>query len=202
MSISSIKLPTQEYLVVRFSYEEDTGTLRWKEVLPEDWRLSESGRKKFNTRHSGEVAGHIFKGSSNQLSTQVRVDGKSYYVHRIIWKIMTGEEPNTIDHIDGNPLNNKWNNLRDTDNLGNCKNFKKNKNNSSGYTGISWNKASGKWEAYIWHECKKYNLGFHTDIEDAIAIRKEKEVEFGYHENHGTDRDFTNIQFAIDAIQE
>lgn len=44
---------------------------------------------------------------------RVCIEGKSYKAHRLIWFLVTGEDPQMlIDHIDGNPGNNAWSNLR------------------------------------------------------------------------------------------
>ena len=53
----------------------------------------------------------------------------------------------------------------------------KNKNNTSGHTGISWMPKYQKWRAYINFKRKQYNLGVYSDINDAIAARKEAEKQ-------------------------
>ena len=52
------------------------------------------------------------------------------------------------------------------------------KNNTSGKTGVSWNKSRMKWEAYIWHNKKKIFLGGYLSKEEAIAARKEAEIKY------------------------
>ena len=47
--------------------------------------------------------------------------------------------------------------------------------NSSGHTGVWFNKRRGLWEAYIDYQKKRYRLGSHKDINDAIRARKEAE---------------------------
>ncbi len=41
--------------------------------------------------------------------------GKKYRTHRLIWKYMTGEDPDIIDHINGDKFDNRWHNLRNVD---------------------------------------------------------------------------------------
>jgi len=192
MSLTKIqKLPDQKILKLVFDYEEDTGKLYWKFVSEATaTRLGWSSKrsKQHNTRYSGKEAGHEFTNTSGAQSYQVRYDGKSYYVHRIIWQWYHGSECNLIDHIDGNPLNNRIPNMRSVDNKTNTKNCKISVANKSGHTGVSWSKYHNKWEAYIWRDCKKYNLGLFVELEEAVKARKSKEVEFNYHENHGTVR--------------
>lgn len=82
-------LPSLDDLNTRFSYDPDTGTLTWL---------------------NGTPAGYLHKGY-----LCVKVLGIKYYGHRLIWKMMTGEDPDpsrVIDHIDRNGANNRWDNLR------------------------------------------------------------------------------------------
>jgi hypothetical protein len=50
-------------------------------------------------------------------------------------------------------------------------------NNTSGVKGVSWVKHYCKWNAYITFQKKRYNLGYYTNIEDAIHVRKVAEEE-------------------------
>ncbi len=68
----------------------------------------------------------------------VRFKKKLLKVHRIIWILTNGDIPDNqvIDHKDGNPLNNKIENLRVVSKHINCKNRVRNKNNTTGVAGI------------------------------------------------------------------
>lgn len=99
--------------------------------------------------------------------------GKKHLVHRIVYKMETGEEPlRSIDPIDGNPLNNKYDNLRLATSAVNNRNQKMHSHNTSGHTGVSWSKLAGKWQAHVKVENKLYGLGLFDTIEEAIAARK------------------------------
>lgn len=195
MSLSKIqKLPDQEYLKILFLYDPETGSLKWTDHFDMEV-LSTYGWKqrrirRMNSTIAGQEAGHEFKSSSGAMSKQLRLDYKSYYVHRIIWKLVYNTEPELVDHIDGNPLNNALNNLRSVSNMENCRNAKRFSTNTSGCTGVSFNEGTGKYEAYIWDNCKKVNLGYFHDKALAIAARKEAEVAYNYHENHGRFGDY------------
>lgn len=189
MSLKKIqKLPPQGYLNQLFDYNPETGKVIRKYLqhsVMAEFQWSERRVKTWNTRYSGKRAGHIFESTGGGVLTQVRVDGKSYYLSRIIWKMVTGEDPNLVDHEDGDPQNNCWYNLRDTDNQGNCKNFKRFSTNTSGTTGVSWCKITGKWFAYIWDGYTRIDLGRYVDFQEAVKRRKDAGKDLDFHENHG-----------------
>jgi len=69
---------------------------------------------------------------------------KTYLIHRIIW-VMKNKKvsiKNDIDHIDGNGLNNKIDNLRECSKSINMKNKNMNKNNKTGHIGVSFTKTN------------------------------------------------------------
>jgi hypothetical protein len=91
-------------------------------------------------------------------------------VHQIIWKIVTGADPDElIDHVDGNGLNNKWSNLRQASWSQNMCNRRLNKNNRSGYKGVSWHRQTSSWRAEIDLNKKCHFLGLFKTAEDAGA---------------------------------
>jgi hypothetical protein len=98
--------------------------------------------------------------------------------HRVAWKIMTGEDPIEIDHIDGNRSNNKWSNLRNGTRSDNLRNIALKRTNKSGYHGVRFSKRQQKWVAYI-------TIGSFDKKEDAVEARKKYEVLLGFHANHG-----------------
>lgn len=61
----------------------------------------------------------------------------------------------------------------------------RNANNTSGVTGVIWNSHFGKWKAQIGVNGVMVNLGTFTDKEEAITARKDAEVKYCFHENHG-----------------
>ena len=112
--------------------------------------------------------------------------GHFLYVHRIIWVIVTGEQPKTIDHIDGNGLNNAVSNLRSVSQSENQKNLRISINNKSGIPGVFWHRKISKWWSYIEKDDKRISLGYFTDFFEACCARKSKEKELGFHKLHGT----------------
>lgn len=89
-------LPPQEILLHHFTYAPDTGLLSWKTPLAR------------RTKACDPILGVDSNGHR-----QCQLFGIKYMQHRIIWKMMTGEDPeDTVDHEDGVPDNNIWTNLR------------------------------------------------------------------------------------------
>lgn len=89
------------------------------------------------------------------------VGGNRYYAHRLAFAFMTGSWPSgQIDHIDGNPSNNKWNNLRDgTVSMNQHNKRAPYKNNASGYLGVFPVKKTSKYRACINFSGGKKHLG-------------------------------------------
>lgn len=60
-------------------------------------------------------------------------------------------------------------------NVNRIKNKKKQSNNTSGVTGVSFHKTKGQWYARISFRGKSYSLGYYDDINDAIKARQDAE---------------------------
>jgi len=123
----------------------------------------ESGTGKFTWRvnrckvHAGDVAGSLNKSLG---CVMISVDGRLYYASRLAWLYQIGEWPaHQIDHRDGNPNNNRWNNLRLATHAQNQWNRGKNHNNTTGFKGVTWQKQRGKFAAHITVDGKHHYLG-------------------------------------------
>lgn len=119
---------------------------------------------------------------------QVSFNSKPHLVHRIIYAMMTNSdipEGFDIDHVDGDRLNNKWNNLRLVTRSENLKNMGVKSTNTSGHHGVSKRRDTGKYHAYINSDGKRTHLGNFTELDDAVAARKAAEKVHGFHKNHG-----------------
>jgi len=94
------------------------------------------------------------------------------YMHRLLNN--TSIEMET-DHINRNKLDNRRKNLRTSTKMLNGRNREENKNNTSGYKGISWKNRDKRWQAYIKVNYKLINLGHFKNLMDAIEARKKGE---------------------------
>lgn len=93
-----------------------------------------------------------------------RVKKEHILMHRFIVKTPTNLE---TDHINGNKLDNRRSNLRTATHAENNMYKKKQKNNTSGYKGVSWHKTLKYWTGYIRHNQKRILLGYFKTKEDA-----------------------------------
>ena len=96
------------------------------------------------------------------------VGGKSYRVHRLIFLYHHGYMPTQVDHIDGNRMNNRIENLREATSSQNNQNRKA--TSSSGIKGVIWHKQSRKWVASICVNRKSVHLGSFLSIEEAALV--------------------------------
>lgn len=115
--------------------------------------------------------------------------GKRMFVHRIIWVLKTGKQLSSnieIDHINNNPLDNRFENLRLATRSENQQNKLISKNNSSGVKGVSWDKLRKKWQAHSNLNGRKIGLGRFSNIADAEkAVMNFRTKNHGEFCNHG-----------------
>ena len=159
---------TQKELKKDLHYDESTGVFTWI--------TKKSGIKR-------KIAGYV---DAQSGYAKITINGKEYRLHRLAWLYVTGKHPkDTIDHINHNKLDNRFSNLRDITQQENCKNQSKPKNNTSGVVGVNWHKQANMWQARISIKEKRISLGFFVKFLDAVNARKNAEVLYNYHENHG-----------------
>jgi hypothetical protein len=103
--------------------------------------------------------------------TDTRVNGKrkTLYLHDLL--IATEKNGLQVDHIDGNTLNNKRDNLR-------LITQQQNLNNRVRTKGYSFDKLHKKWEAYIHIKNKKKSIGYFNTMEEAIIARQEAKEKY------------------------
>ena len=135
---------------------------------------------------AGEIAGYVHSSWDNLSYREIRVDGGQYKAHRLVWVYVYGDEPeNEIDHIDGDGLNNKINNLRDVPHRHNGRNRRLNHNSKTGVPGVSWNLRDKRYYAKAMTQNKQDYLYSGKDLFEAICSRKSWEHKNEFHFNHG-----------------
>lgn len=183
------EMPDRAALLKLLTYDADTGKLFWKErpvhVFHSGNTSKEHNAKTWNNRHAGREVAPCRSPKGSRGYAQMTIMGAKYRVHRIIWKLVTGEEPIEVDHIDGNRTNNRWANLRSISRSENAKNRAMVKRNTSGASGVFWSKQTNRWQAWLSVDGKRKHLGLFKDRGAAILARKSAERKSGYHPNHG-----------------
>lgn len=189
----------KETLSQVFYYDPTSPTgLRWKV-----WNRAYGPSK----RDVGDIAGNLYYYTSetrkgDKHMGRVTYDGNKYPIHRIIWVLEVGEIPDDfiIDHKDGDPFNNKLENLRCIHSFDNPRNAKRRKDNKTGITGVritTYSDGKSHVRASFYKDgkekLKSWSLSIYT-LEDAIKFAVEwrnlklKELEQAgifYSERHG-----------------
>jgi hypothetical protein len=155
MMLMNTSIPSPTELHDLFTYNPETGTLTWKKTLSK-------------RRSAGMVAGCSSSSEKGRIS--VGINGKIIRAHRIIWAMQTGEWPtNQIDHVNENPSDNRWSNLREASKSQNMRNITRIRSNTSGHKGVGLFKRTGKWRAYIKINRKNIHLGYFNDKDSALC---------------------------------
>jgi len=143
------------------------------------WKVSRRGRAR-----KGSVAGSKvsnFKQPS-RFDWLVGVDRKIYLASRVLYLMANGVDPGelTVDHEDQNSLNNNIWNLRIADHVLQKHNQKQRSTNTSGATGVYWNKRAKKWLAQLRYDGRRRSLGYFTCKIEAAHVWNEKVIELGF----------------------
>ncbi len=152
-------------------YDPITGIITYKVTLS-------------RSKQKGDVAGRL------NAEGYIRIDihSRSFLAHRLAIFLTTGLFPAddmVVDHINHSRSDNRFANLREVTQSINIRNSSIKATNSSGAIGISWNSANRNWRARIKVDYKTIELGSFIEFSDAVNARKNAEVLYGFHENHG-----------------
>ena len=158
------KLLTQEQVKNEVSYDPLTGLFT---------RLKGKG--------AGKQAGSINK---YRHYAYIRILGNRYMAHHIAWLYVYGVLPDgDIDHINRQKSDNRISNLRLVTKSDNQHNLPKKKSNTSGITGVYFNKHS--WVAQITYKGKVIYLGSFATKQEAADRRKKAEEVLEFDSEHG-----------------
>lgn len=163
-------LPDREYVRECLDYDQDTGKFRWR-VRPVGHFPKRPMRDcvAWNANYAGKIAGS--RHSKNTI--RIVIDRHIFYAHRLAWLIAHGfPVPAIIDHIDGDPANNRIGNLRAAKNGDNTANARIPKNNRLGVKGVRLHK-HGTFEARVGGGGRSHYLGHFTTLEEAVKARRD-----------------------------
>lgn len=147
---------SQDELKRLLNYDPQTGDFIWK--------VARAGRAKAGTK-AGKTDTHGHR--------QIMVQSKFYAAHRLAFLYMNGEFPSgglVVDHINGTPADNRWDNLRLVTQKQNCENIATTGRKShSRLLGAHFVKSSNKWQSKIMSGGKQLYLGRFDAAEQAHA---------------------------------
>lgn len=149
-----------------FEYHDD-GRLTWKV----DRRIKVKGKDAGSKRPDGYVC--------------TRLGTKRYLVHRIIFAMWHGHMPDVIDHIDGDPSNNRIENLRSADNRKNQWNRKLDYRNKLGVKNVYWHARDKTYGVRMKVAGRMKTVGYDKDLEFAeLLATMAREKFFGEFARH------------------
>lgn len=146
---------TKERLLQVLSIDPETGVIRW-------------AARNSNRVKVGDLAGTV--GPEGYL--MVRIDGRRYFAHRIVWLWVHGEWPRAlIDHVNCQRLDNRIANLREADRIGNGQNRRNPPANkkSCQLLGATFDKRRCRWAARITVNSRRKHIGYYASAEEAHA---------------------------------
>lgn len=172
-----------EVLRSLLEYDPGSGVLTWKH-RPREMFNSDRIWKTWNSRWAGKEA---FTSVTKLGYREGRIFRKGFLAHRVSWALFHGCWSDVyIDHINGDPFDNRIENLREVNNQENLRNSGLYSTNKSGVTGVSFSTDRRKWIADIRVDNKTIPLGRFSSFKDAVCARKQAELEYGFHKNHGS----------------
>lgn len=133
------------------------------------WKIQKSNRVK---------AGDVARCPLRSGYVAIRFDRKTYLAHRLVFLWHHGWMPEMIDHRDGDPGNNRIENLRPCTSPQNQYNRRRDRDNASGVKGVWFEKNVGRWAAAITVEKKRFRLGWFDTREQAAAARAAAALEY------------------------
>lgn len=151
--------PNIEQLRSKFSYDPESGEIKRKENIGR-WR-----------------AGTIVGTTAHGLYRATRLPSGKVYIHILAWALHYGDWPGSIvDHVDGNPSNNRIGNLRLATKSQNGCNRGATRLSSSGVKGV-FRGRNGRHRAEICINKKRIYLGEFRTLEEARQAYASKAIE-------------------------
>ena len=164
--------PQTEYLRECFDYSPAGGTVTWRK-RPTSHFDSPEARNEWNRYYVGSPVGGA---NIHSHFIQVRLLGRLYDLHVLIYQWMTGTAATqTLEHVDGNRINNRWKNLQ----AESAPMFRgAYTNNTSGKTGVTYDKRRKHWVARFSVAGHRQHLGGFDEYADAVKCRLEAEERY------------------------
>ena len=160
-------LPSAEFLHQCFLYNPETGSLKWKERPAAHFNGNAAIAKTMNACYANKEAGSLMNSGHKSVGL---TPFRKLLVHRVIYKMMTGEDPPLLlDHKNGIPDDNRWENIRNATYNQNGHNRGARRDNRSGLRGVYWRKDTKKYFSRICVNGKVIGLGCFDSASEAHA---------------------------------
>lgn len=147
------RIETFSYLNDILFYNPNSGLLVWKKLFP------------------GKIAGTLVKPRGYQKEfRKLAIERLDFKAHRICWILHYGQLPESglvIDHVNGNPIDNRIHNLRTCTPQQNSMNSRTPKTSTTGYKGVARLAGYNLYRAHITKNRKQIHLGCFESFEDA-----------------------------------
>lgn len=175
-----------EFIAAMVQYSPENGTFTWRD-RPDCHFARGKDAIIWRKRFLGKAAFITDNGMGYKCAN---ISGRRVYAHRAAFACMTGKWPlYEVDHINGEPSDNRWVNLRDVPAIVNCRNKPAPRNSSaSGVQGIYKVNKPSCWVPQISIGNRSISLGATPCLGVAIKRRKKAEVDLEFHPNHGRQR--------------
>ena len=152
-----------------FDLDAKSGVLTWRERPREHFQTDQEHRR-WNRRCAGTTAGSPIGDGYFRVALTFGRRQWPLLAHRIVYALVEGHWPeHEIDHRDGVEAGNEIANLREATNAENGQNRKINRNNRSGFPGVTWSAPRGKWHARIAVGGRLIHLGYFDTPEQGFA---------------------------------
>ena len=175
-------LPDISTLREALTYDCETGRFVWLR-RPRAHFASDIAWKRWNTRFAGHEAFRTENGHGYFVGV---INGKTYMAHRIAYAMSIGDPMDLeIDHINGDRMDNRLENLRPVTSGINKRNSQIPSHNTSGRVGVAFRASKRKWRASITIDNRHRHIGYYDTFEQAVFARLNVERKNNFHSNHG-----------------
>ena len=161
-------MPPRDLVRELLDYDAETGVFVWR-PRPREMFPDERASKIWNTRYAGASAG-----TNSALGYRViAIAQVEYLAHRLAWLYVHGEPmPSVLDHMDGDPSNNRIANLRAALQRQNIANAKLRDDNTTGAKGVH-RQRNGRFFARVTVGGVLHHLGTFDTVEEAAEARRD-----------------------------
>jgi hypothetical protein len=173
--------------VLNEAFDLIDGKLFWKQDRPKEHFLCSRG---YNTwkRYAGKpVTTRPGTHGYKVVTISYKRVAHHYLQHVVIYAMAHGEFPcNKVDHSNGDRLDNVPSNLTNVSDSGNAKNCSRRRDNTTGVTGVTWDKQTSRYRVQGRSEFTSFRPKRVADFFEAVCIRKSWELLNEFSSRHGS----------------